>query len=269
MPSNITRPDQQHYVAPLEETPLVAIDTVKAEGKPSNLWTDAWQRRAQAPDVLDLVRAHRARRGRRAVPGPVHAGAAEQRLPARQQQRRPDRRPPARLHQAGLRHLLAHHPRHVDLALGRHHRDRARLRARHRLRCLRGLLRRMARLGALASRRHLLLDPLHPRGRGHHVGALAVRERVGDLARHRHIRVAGDSPRAESRDPQGEERRLRDGGHRPRRLAVPHPAASRAAELDRAGHRHHDDLARVGDRRGGDAVVPRRRPAVEHHVVGQ
>ena len=42
MPSNITRPTQEHFVAPLEETPLVAIDTVKAEGKPTNLWTDAW-----------------------------------------------------------------------------------------------------------------------------------------------------------------------------------------------------------------------------------
>lgn len=41
MPSN-TRPDQQHFVAPLDETPLVAIDSVKAEGKPTNLWTDAW-----------------------------------------------------------------------------------------------------------------------------------------------------------------------------------------------------------------------------------
>jgi oligopeptide transport system permease protein len=42
MPSN-TRPSQAHYVAPIEETPLVAIDSVKAEGKPSNLWTDAWR----------------------------------------------------------------------------------------------------------------------------------------------------------------------------------------------------------------------------------
>jgi oligopeptide transport system permease protein len=41
MPSN-TRTDQQHYVAPLEETPLVAIDSVKTEGRPSNLWIDAW-----------------------------------------------------------------------------------------------------------------------------------------------------------------------------------------------------------------------------------
>jgi oligopeptide transport system permease protein len=42
MPSN-TRPTQTHFVAPLEETPLVAIDSVKAEGKPTNLWTDAWR----------------------------------------------------------------------------------------------------------------------------------------------------------------------------------------------------------------------------------
>lgn len=42
MPSN-TRPTQAHFVAPLEETPLVAIDSVKAEGKPTNLWTDAWR----------------------------------------------------------------------------------------------------------------------------------------------------------------------------------------------------------------------------------
>jgi oligopeptide transport system permease protein len=41
MQSN-TRPDQQHFVAPIEETPLVEIDSVKAEGKPSNLWRDAW-----------------------------------------------------------------------------------------------------------------------------------------------------------------------------------------------------------------------------------
>lgn len=40
--SSNTRAAQQHYVAPVEETPLVAIDAVKAEGKPSNLWTDAW-----------------------------------------------------------------------------------------------------------------------------------------------------------------------------------------------------------------------------------
>ena len=43
MPSNTnTRIDQQHYVAPLEETPLVAVDSVKTEGRPSNLWIDAW-----------------------------------------------------------------------------------------------------------------------------------------------------------------------------------------------------------------------------------
>ncbi|WP_308799280.1 ABC transporter permease [Agromyces silvae] len=40
--SSKTRSTQAHFVAPVEETPLVAIDAVKAEGKPSNLWRDAW-----------------------------------------------------------------------------------------------------------------------------------------------------------------------------------------------------------------------------------
>jgi len=42
MPSNITRPDQQHFVAPVAETPVAAIDSVKTGGKLSNLWRDAW-----------------------------------------------------------------------------------------------------------------------------------------------------------------------------------------------------------------------------------
>ncbi|MFF2277348.1 ABC transporter permease [Agromyces sp. NPDC058126] len=37
-----SKPRIEHYVAPLEETPLEAIDSIKAEGKPSNLWIDAW-----------------------------------------------------------------------------------------------------------------------------------------------------------------------------------------------------------------------------------
>lgn len=37
-----SKPRPEHFVAPLEETPLDAIDTIKAEGKPSNLWIDAW-----------------------------------------------------------------------------------------------------------------------------------------------------------------------------------------------------------------------------------
>jgi oligopeptide transport system permease protein len=36
------KPVPEHYVAPVEQTPLEAIDTIKAEGKPSNLWIDAW-----------------------------------------------------------------------------------------------------------------------------------------------------------------------------------------------------------------------------------
>ncbi|NRG39850.1 ABC transporter permease subunit [Rathayibacter sp. VKM Ac-2804] len=32
-----------HFVAPLEETPIATIDAVSLDDKPSNLWTDAWQ----------------------------------------------------------------------------------------------------------------------------------------------------------------------------------------------------------------------------------
>ncbi|RLP76407.1 ABC transporter permease [Mycetocola tolaasinivorans] len=40
--SNYT-PGPGHYVAPLEDTPLAAVDAVSVDEKPSNLWTDAWQ----------------------------------------------------------------------------------------------------------------------------------------------------------------------------------------------------------------------------------
>jgi len=32
-----------HFVAPLEETPIASVDAVSLDEKPSNLWTDAWQ----------------------------------------------------------------------------------------------------------------------------------------------------------------------------------------------------------------------------------
>jgi oligopeptide transport system permease protein len=34
---------QPHYVAPLSETPLLAVDSVTGDSKPSNLWLDAWR----------------------------------------------------------------------------------------------------------------------------------------------------------------------------------------------------------------------------------
>jgi oligopeptide transport system permease protein len=42
MPSS-TPLSRTHYVAPLEETPLVAVDTVSVSERPSNLWIDAWR----------------------------------------------------------------------------------------------------------------------------------------------------------------------------------------------------------------------------------
>ncbi|NQX29369.1 ABC transporter permease [Microbacteriaceae bacterium VKM Ac-2854] len=49
MPSDINAPGGKparvidHYVAPLEETPIASIDAVKLDEKPSNLWIDAWR----------------------------------------------------------------------------------------------------------------------------------------------------------------------------------------------------------------------------------
>ncbi|MCU1477288.1 MAG: transporter permease [Subtercola sp.] len=42
-------PSSNHFVAPLEETPLVAIDVVKVAEKPSNLWIDAWRDARRRP----------------------------------------------------------------------------------------------------------------------------------------------------------------------------------------------------------------------------
>ncbi|PJJ71565.1 oligopeptide transport system permease protein [Diaminobutyricimonas aerilata] len=48
MPSkNSTR--LPHYVAPFEDDTLGAVDTVRAEGKPSNLWLDAWRDARRRP----------------------------------------------------------------------------------------------------------------------------------------------------------------------------------------------------------------------------
>ena len=47
--SNNTPRSTTHFVAPLEETPLVAIDAVKVDEKPSNLWIDAWRDARRRP----------------------------------------------------------------------------------------------------------------------------------------------------------------------------------------------------------------------------
>ncbi|WP_144764510.1 ABC transporter permease [Curtobacterium sp. 9128] len=42
MPSNTESRSATHYVAPIEETPLQAIDNVNEDEKTRSLWTDAW-----------------------------------------------------------------------------------------------------------------------------------------------------------------------------------------------------------------------------------
>ncbi|MDY0911287.1 ABC transporter permease [Rathayibacter festucae] len=46
MPNELNRDAPRridHFVAPLEETPIASVDAVSLDEKPSNLWTDAWQ----------------------------------------------------------------------------------------------------------------------------------------------------------------------------------------------------------------------------------
>ena len=180
MSSNITTDAaRQHFVAPLEETPLVAVDAVDDRGQASNLWLDAWRDLRKRPMFWISLRADPAHRRRRAVPRPVHPGAAEQRLlaVATATAARPTATRSASPTRAATSTRASSTAR--DVARGRPHRDPHRRPARHHHRRLRRLLRRLARLAALARRRHLLRDPLHPRGRRHHVGVLAVPRTCG------------------------------------------------------------------------------------------
>src|SRR4051794_5158186 len=39
----------EHFVAPLEETPLQGVDTVKETGKPLSIWAEAWRSLRKRP----------------------------------------------------------------------------------------------------------------------------------------------------------------------------------------------------------------------------
>ncbi len=65
-------PSANHFVAPLEETPLRAIDVVNVADKPSNLWIDAWRdarrRMRRAPERPYLHQHKERNRKSRATP---------------------------------------------------------------------------------------------------------------------------------------------------------------------------------------------------------
>lgn len=42
-PTKNTRPPMEHFVAPLEETPIASVDQVRISEKKSGLWIDAWR----------------------------------------------------------------------------------------------------------------------------------------------------------------------------------------------------------------------------------
>jgi len=49
MSNNTPTEAPKHFVAPLEETPLVAVDAVNIDDRPSNLWIDAWRDMRRRP----------------------------------------------------------------------------------------------------------------------------------------------------------------------------------------------------------------------------
>ncbi|WP_432484832.1 MULTISPECIES: ABC transporter permease [Kineococcus] len=49
MSETTARPGQEHYVAPLEETPLAAVDAVDESAPSASLWGDAWKQLRRRP----------------------------------------------------------------------------------------------------------------------------------------------------------------------------------------------------------------------------
>jgi oligopeptide transport system permease protein len=49
MPETVTRPGQERYVAPLEETPLQDVDSVDLSAAPESQWKEAWKRLRKSP----------------------------------------------------------------------------------------------------------------------------------------------------------------------------------------------------------------------------
>lgn len=49
MSNNTPAPSHNHFVAPLEESPLVAVDAISVGDRPSNLWIDAWRDMRRRP----------------------------------------------------------------------------------------------------------------------------------------------------------------------------------------------------------------------------
>lgn len=43
------RPPIPHFVAPVDETPVVAVDAVQIKAQKSNLWLDAWRDMRRRP----------------------------------------------------------------------------------------------------------------------------------------------------------------------------------------------------------------------------
>ncbi len=215
-----------HFVAPVDDAALGVVDAVRVGEKKSNLWLDAWRDLRGRPMfwaslvmiVFIVVR--------RAVPGPLHGRADPYYLPRSSTSNAGtgrDGHPLGFTRQGCDVFSRIVYGASTSLSVGLIVTVMVFVDGRRDGRPRR-LLRRLDRLGAHARRRHLLRDPLHPRRRRRHERLLGEPQRLGDLARHRRLRVAVDRAHPEIRGAAHQAVRLRDGVDGARRLALPHPA---------------------------------------------
>ncbi len=159
-------PGQERYVAPEDETPLRAVDSIDESAPPTSMWADAWRTLRKNPlFIFSAILSSSSswwRCSRRCSPATTRATARwTTRSPARLGT-------PLRLRQAGLRHLLPRRLRCPRLGLRRHPHHPHRRARRRSDRCHRRFLRRLDRRDPLPYHRHLLRDPDAPRRHRRH-----------------------------------------------------------------------------------------------------
>ena len=63
--------NNSHFVAPIDETPLLATDAVKTDQAPLSLWSDAWRKLRRRPLFIISSLLILAAGGRGALPRPL------------------------------------------------------------------------------------------------------------------------------------------------------------------------------------------------------
>ena len=242
-----TRPGQERFVAPLDETPLRAIDAVDVDAVPESQWREAWKRLRKSPlfwlaSLIILVLAVMV-----ALPtlftnaDPNQASLGNQFAP------------PSEGHPFGYNFQGA------DIWARTVYGARASVAVGVLATlvtvflgmvtgAIAGFYGGLARHAGLATQRHLLLDPAAAGGHRRHLGRqqplggsglLGLGLGGGDGTRP--VRVASDHPSDAWRGARGQEPRVRRRGHGDRCVQAHQPASTHRPQRAVTGHRVGDD----------------------------